>query len=143
VHESLRGGAVKLRVQDDTVELRADELEFAFGGSETGVAELRDHLAVFLNLVRDPLLTGEGLARDLARRLQMLRKEQGRNPAEVLARASVAGLDQNARNLLEPHLERLAFLVRAREVQLVENASPAELWRESDLDGRPIKLALE
>jgi isoleucyl-tRNA synthetase len=143
VHEDFREGTWKLRTEDGTIELERDELEFTFGQSENGVAELRDHLAVFLDLVRDPMLTGEGLARDLARRLQALRKAQGRNPAELLARAFVVGLDDRAKNLLEPHLQRLAFLVRAREVQFPETTLPARQWSQSDLDGRPISLALE
>jgi hypothetical protein len=60
-----------------------------------------------------------------------------------LARAFVVGLDDRAKNLLEPHLQRLAFLVRAREVQFPETTLPARQWSQSDLDGRPISLALE
>ena len=80
--------------------------------------------------------------RDLARRVQALRKEMGFVPTEVLESVHVAELDAESVGLLEPYLEEMAGLVRTRKVYL--NASREEEkdaeWHESELDGKKIFL---
>jgi isoleucyl-tRNA synthetase len=89
---------------------------------------------------RDRGLVAEGLVRDLARRLQALRKEKGFVPTAMLRRASVAGLDPEDLELVRPLVEQMAYLVRVREVELAAEKGKGGGWIESELDGRPIYL---
>lgn len=89
---------------------------------------------------RDTGLVAEGLVRDVARRLQALRKEKGFVPTAMLESASVAGLEDEDLELLKPLTKEIAFLVRVKRVELSGKGGEAEGWAESDLDGRPIYL---
>ncbi len=89
---------------------------------------------------RDSDLIAEGLVRDVARRLQALRKEKGYVPTALLESASVAGLEEEDLQLLEPRRKEVAFLVRVRKVELSAEKGAGKGWSESDLDGRPVFL---
>ena len=88
---------------------------------------------------RDRKLVAEGLVRDLARRLQALRKEKGFVPTAMLGSASVAGLEAEDVEFVEPLKEELAYLVRVKRVDL-STEKPAKGWSEAELDGRPVYL---
>jgi isoleucyl-tRNA synthetase len=111
-------------------------------GGENWVSGQEDDITVFVSGQRDDKLLGEGIMRDLARRVQALRKEMGFVPTEVLESVHIAELDSESVGLLEPYLEEMASLVRARRVYL--NASRNEEkdaeWHESELDGKKIYL---
>ncbi len=100
----------------------------------------KDGVFVALAKTRDPALIAEGLVRDLARRLQALRKERGFVPTELLEAAAVAGLEDEDLALLGPMAKELAFLVRAKRVDLMKERPPSGSWSEEDLDGRPLYL---
>jgi isoleucyl-tRNA synthetase len=88
---------------------------------------------------RDETLLGEGLMRDLARRVQALRKELGYMPTDVLEAVHIAELDDESIGLLEPYLEDMAELVRAKKVYLHGSRGELEAeWHESELDGKKI-----
>ncbi len=89
---------------------------------------------------RDSRLVAEGLVRDVARRLQALRKEMGFVPTAMLRSASVAGLEPEDLALLDPMKEEISFLVRVRGVTLSYERGEGRGWHQSDLDGRPIYL---
>jgi isoleucyl-tRNA synthetase len=78
--------------------------------------------------------------RDVARRLQALRKKRGYSPAAVLAKARVAGLDEETVSMLAPLKKHLAFLVRVKEVEVLAEQTPGGEWEEDELDGRPIYI---
>ena len=103
------------------------------------VAE-RGGVFVALPKERDQKLVAEGLVRDLARRLQALRKEKGFNPTALLDSASVSGLEDEDLGLLEPLRREMAFLVRVKKVELVTGGRKKKGWSESDLDGKTIYL---
>ena len=75
-------------------------------------------LFVALSKARDTRMMAEGLVRDVARRLQALRKERGFVPTAMLGSAAVAGLDEEDLGLLRPLSKELAFLVRVRRVDI-------------------------
>ena len=110
--------------------------------AENWVSSQEDDITVFLSKQRDETLLGEGIMRDLARRVQALRKEMGFVPTEILESVHIAELDVESMGLLERYLEEMAGLVRARKVYL--NASRSEEhdaeWHESELDGKKIYL---
>ena len=89
---------------------------------------------------RDRKLVAEGLARDLARRLQALRKEKGFVPTAMLRSASVAGLEEEDLELVTPLARELAYLVRVKKVELASARGGKKGWTEGELDGRPIFL---
>ncbi len=89
---------------------------------------------------RDDGMVAEGLVRDVARRLQALRKEKGFKPTAILASASISGLEDEDLALLEPKKDEIRFLVRVRKVDLSREKGLPKGWTESDLDGRPVYL---
>jgi isoleucyl-tRNA synthetase len=96
-------------------------------------------LHVFVSGQRDEKLLGEGLMRDLARRVQALRKELGYVPTDFLDAVHITGLDGESIGLLESYLEEMARLVRAEKVYLHRNRGEVEAeWHESELDGKRI-----
>ena len=103
------------------------------------VAE-RGGVFVAIRKERDDKLVAEGLVRDIARRLQALRKESGHVPTALLACARVGGLEDEDLAILEPKKEEIAFLVRVRKVELSGGRVTWSGWKEADLDGRPIYL---
>jgi isoleucyl-tRNA synthetase len=110
-------------------------------GSENWASASEGDLFVFVSGQRDESLLGEGLMRDLARRVQALRKELGYVPTDVLDAVHIAELDDENTELLGSYLEEMAWLVRARKVYLNANRSEVEAeWHESELDGKRIYI---
>ena len=110
-------------------------------GGENWVSSQEEDITVFVSGQRDDKLLGEGIMRDLARRVQALRKEMGFVPTEVLESVHIAELDAESAGLLEPYLEEMAGLVRARKVYLHSKCTEVEAqWHESELDGKKIFL---
>jgi isoleucyl-tRNA synthetase len=110
-------------------------------GGENWVSSQEGDITVFVSGQRDETLLGEGIMRDLARRVQALRKEMGFVPTDVLESVHVAELETENMTLLEPYLEEMAGLVRARKVYLHGSRGEVEAeWHESELDGKKIYL---
>ncbi len=103
----------------------------------------KDGVFVALSKTRDRELMAEGLVRDLARRLQALRKERGYVPTAMLDSAWVCGLDEEDLALAGPLSRELAFLVRARAVNFAREKTDARRWAEEDLDGKPLFLDVQ
>ena len=109
--------------------------------AKTGFPAKKTTITVFLSGQRDDKLLGEGIMRDLARRVQALRKEMGFVPTETLESVHIAELDAESMGLLEPYLAEMAGLVRARKVYLHVTCSEVEAkWHESELDGKKIHI---
>ena len=109
--------------------------------AKTGFHPKIDEVTVFVSGQRDEKLLGEGIMRDLARRVQALRKEMGFVPTEILESVHIAELDAESMGLLEPYLEEMAGLVRARKVYLHSSCKEVDAqWHESELDGKKIYL---
>ena len=102
-----------------------------------------EDIRVFLDVHRDENLLGEGLMRDLARRVQSLRKELGYVPTDVLEAVHIAEVDDESIRLLKPYLKEMEELVRAKNVYL--HASREEVdakWHEHQLDDKKIYIAI-
>jgi isoleucyl-tRNA synthetase len=108
---------------------------------ESWVSSQEDDITVLVSRQRDDKLLGEGVMRDLARRVQALRKELGFVPTETLDSVHIAELDAETIGLLEPYLEEMAGLVRARKVYLNANRIEVDAqWHDSELDGKKIYI---
>ncbi|MGB9684109.1 MAG: isoleucine--tRNA ligase [Candidatus Bathyarchaeales archaeon] len=106
------------------------------GASEKGIS-------VYLDAYRDEGLLGEGLMRDIARRVQSLRKELGYVPTDMLDSVHIAGLDEENMRLLQPYLGEMVELVRAKKVQLHTSLDEVETeWYEYPLDEKKIHIAI-
>ena len=112
-------------------------------GSEW-VSAIESEISIVINGQRDEKLLGEGIMRDLARRVQALRKELGYLPSDVLDGVHIAGLDAESSKLVENYLIEMAELVRTRKVNLhLEVAEVADAdWREAELDGKKISISI-
>jgi len=104
-------------------------------------------MSVLVLTARDRALVGEGLMRDVARRIQALRRDMGLKPTEILDEVYVAGLSGDDMDLLRPYVGELRELVRARQVLLHEGEPEGpELeglsWKEYRVDGRKLKVAI-
>jgi isoleucyl-tRNA synthetase len=107
------------------------------------VSTSEDPIQVLLNIERDENLIGEGLMRDLARRVQALRKELGYVPTDILNTVHIAELDEENIRLLKPYLRDMAELVRAKNVQLHGKREDAKLeWHEYQLDEKKVYIAI-
>ncbi len=134
------GKPVSVETESGVVDVPISTLMFSFQGTGDWEAVARDGILIALEKVRDDELIAEGLLRDVARRLQALRKARGYSPTAVLDRAMVAGLDGEMIGLLEKRASELSFLVRVREVRILAERSVEGEWEEDELDGRPIYI---
>ncbi len=124
-----------------TVEYAQKTPEDASGERWACAAE--DNVQVFLDIHRDEALLGEGLMRDLARRVQSLRKELGYMPTDVLEAVYIAELDNESITLLKPYLKKMDGLVRAKNVQLYSNREEIKAkWHEHQLDDKKVYIAI-
>jgi len=98
---------------------------------------------VLLETSRDKMLVGEGLMRDLARRVQSLRKDLGFSPTDVLSIVYLSGLDLKSTDFLRPHLRTMAGLVRSKEVSIEETCSEVDVdWHDYKLDNNKVSIAI-
>jgi valyl-tRNA synthetase len=99
---------------------------------------------VFLNTHRDERLLGAGLMRDLARRVQALRKELGYMSTDVLRAVYISELDDDSIGLLKSYLSEMKELVRAKDVHLLSRRGEEDVeWHESQLDEKKVSIAIQ
>jgi len=134
------GNTVPVAAKSGRVDVPVGAFELEISAEEGMVAVEKERVFVAIDRKRDEKLVAEGLVRDVARRLQALRKRKGFVPTAVLASASVAGLEPEEVAQLESMRKELAFLVRVKKVDVATEKSHEGDWFEDDLDGRPVYL---
>ncbi len=111
--------------------------------NEGWVSATEDNVQVFLDTQRDESLLGEGLMRDLARRVQALRKELGYMPTDMLEEVNIAELDDENMRLLRPYVREMEELVRTKKINLSNNRDKSSLeWHESQLDDKKVYISI-
>ncbi len=111
--------------------------------SERWTTASDDEIQVFLEKVRDASLEGEGLMRDLARRIQALRKELGFSPTDIVKAVHIAELDQMGMEMLKPYIAEMEELVRAEKVYVHKQQVEIEAkWHENELDKKKVYVAV-
>jgi isoleucyl-tRNA synthetase len=114
-----------------------------YTSKEGWISAADENIQVFLDVHRDEALLGEGLMRDLARRVQSLRKELGYMPTDILEVVHIAELDDESVRLLKPYLKEMEALVRANHVQLhIRREEVKTDWHENQLDDKRVYIAL-
>ena len=128
---SANGTKISLDTNDFIIEFDVQE-GFAFSK--------RNNLIGIISAVRNEELMAKGLMKDLARRLQALRKERGYNPTDILNTASILDLDEESVGMLKNKTEELAFLVRVKSVNFTKTCKK---YKDDDIDGQKIKISVE
>ncbi len=138
-----RGREVTVLLGARTLKLGKQDLLVNFSSDVKHSVVEQEGKVVSLYLERDERLIAQGLVRDLARRMQALRKERGYSPTEILGAAYASELDADQIRTLNKRRKDLAFLVRVKHVRLMKEAEKGVKWQDSELDGRPIKISVE
>lgn len=100
----------------------------------------RDSLIVFVSSARNREMMARGIVRDVARRLQALRKERGYNPTDILDAAYILDLDEESLEMVKERHEELTFLVRVKKIVFEDKAKS---YKDDDLDGQKIRISVE
>jgi isoleucyl-tRNA synthetase len=135
-------GKITLNVLGEKIELDENDLVMKYFPLDGYSSAELDGLIVFISASRSNDLIKMGFLRDLARNLQQLRKEHGRNPTDVLPIAHVARLDESEMEELSQLKDELKFLVRVNEIVFSLNALDGVSYKTIDLDGRQILISI-
>ena len=100
----------------------------------------RGNLIVILSVKRNQEMMAKGLVKDLARRMQTLRKERGYNPTDILDKASILDLDEESLELIKTRVGEISFLVRVKQVDFEESCKE---YKNDDIDGQKIRISVE
>ena len=99
--------------------------------------------SIILDMNRDDALKGEGLMRDLARRVQSLRKDLGFAPTDIVNVVHVADLDPEDIKILSPFIDEMEELVRAKKVNVHQKKIDINAdWNETKLDKKKVHVAV-
>jgi isoleucyl-tRNA synthetase len=123
-------------------ECRQETPEYVKTEAEKWTSATEKDTSVYIDTHRDEKLLGEGLMRDIARRVQSLRKELGYVPTDMLNNVYIAGLDEESIRLLQPYAHEMAELVRSKKVQLQKSREAEAEWHEYQLDEKKIYIAI-
>ncbi len=134
---------VIVKIESSEFKVSRRELEFEYLSDEKYAVAEREDIAVALSVERDLGLVEEGTMRDIARRLQALRKERGYSPTEILDAAYFAGLEPEFAEVVKKREPEFAFLVRVKNVAIVQEDTKGIKWAEAELDGKAFKISVQ
>jgi len=124
----------------EIISLDSEDFIIDFDASENFAMSKRDNYAVFISTSRNKEMMAKGLVKDIARRLQTLRKERGYTPTDVLDVASILDLDEESLEMMKEKAKELAFLVRVKQVNFEESCKE---YKDDDIDGQKIRISVE
>jgi len=127
-------------VNGTKISLDADDFIIEFDVQEGFTFSRRNNLIGIISTERNEELMAKGLIKDLARRLQALRKEMGYNPTDVLNTASILDLDEESLSMIKNKTEELSFLVRVKQVNFTQTCKK---YKDDDIDGQKIRISVE
>ena len=127
-------------IDGEIISLEKEDFVINFDASEEFTVAKRDDYAVFISTSRNKEMMARGLMKDIARRLQTLRKERGHMPTDILDVASILELDEESLEMMKEKAKELAFLVRVKQVNFTDTCKE---YKEDDIDGQKIRIAVE
>ena len=133
-------GKFSFDVDGEKIVLDKEDFVIDFDAADGYAMSQRDDLIVFISTTRNREMMARGLVKDLARRLQTLRKERGYNPTDVLNVASILDLDDESLNMIKEKSDELAFLVRVKKVDFSQSCKQ---YKDDDIDGHKIRISVE
>jgi isoleucyl-tRNA synthetase len=132
-----------ISIDSQEFKLSRKEIEFEFIADDKHAVVEREGYAVALLLERDTELVAEGVMRDIARRLQSLRKERGYRPTDILDAAYLSNLDADLADIVAKKKGELTFLVRVKKIETVDESTKGIKWSEAELDGKAFKMSVQ
>jgi isoleucyl-tRNA synthetase len=127
-------------IEGNQINLETDDFVIDFDAKENFAMAKRDNYIVFISTLRNKEMMARGLVKDIARRIQTLRKERGFNPTDVLDVASILDLDEESLEMIKEKSEDLAFYVR---VKMINFEQTCKEYKEDDIDGQKIRISVE
>ncbi|MBI3639144.1 MAG: isoleucine--tRNA ligase [Thaumarchaeota archaeon] len=140
IDDLLKKGSYTFDLGGNHLVLDKEDFVIDFSEQEKYAMARHESLIVFISTSRNREMMARGMVRDVARRLQVLRKERGYNPTDVLEAAYVLDLDEESLEMIKEKQDDLAFLVR---VKRVEFSDKAKVYKEDDMDGQKIRISVE
>ena len=135
-----KDGKFDFDIDGETISLDSEDFVVDFDANENFAVSKRDNYIVFISTLRNKEMMAKGLVKDVARRLQTLRKERGYNPTDVLEIASILDLDKESLEMVKEKTKDLAFLVRVKQVNFTESCKE---YKDDDIDGQKIRISVE
>ncbi len=133
-------GKYDFDIDGEIITLDKEDFIIDFDATENFAVSKRDDYIVFISTSRNKEMMAKGLVKDIARRLQTLRKERGYNPTDVLDVASILDLEQESLEMIKEKGKELAFLVRVKQVNFTESCKE---YKDDDIDGQKIRISVE
>ena len=127
-------------ISGNKITLDTSDFIVDFGVKDGFAFSKRNNLIVIISTSRNKEMMAKGLVKDIARRLQSLRKERGYNPTEILNRASILNLDEESLEMMRSRAKDLTFLVRVKEVDFDKTCKE---YKDDDVDGMKIQISVE
>ncbi|MGD2106718.1 MAG: isoleucine--tRNA ligase [Nitrosopumilaceae archaeon] len=127
-------------IDGEKINLDSEDFLIDFDAAENYAVSKRDQYVVFISTSRNKEMMARGLVKDVARRIQTLRKERGYNPTDVLNVASILDLDEESLEMIKEKSEDLAFLVRVKTVNFEKTCQE---YKDDDIDGQKIRISVE
>jgi isoleucyl-tRNA synthetase len=140
VDELLQKKTCIFELDNNKIVLDKEDFVIDFMEQDGHAMAKRESLIVFVSTIRNNEMMARGLVRDIARRLQALRKEHGYNPTDVLEAAYILDLDPESLEMVKQKQDELAFLVR---VKRIEFSDKAKTYKDDDIDGQKIRISVE
>jgi len=133
-------GQYNYEIDGEKISLDKEDFTVDFDASEEFAVSKRDNYIVFISTLRNKEMMARGLIKDVARRLQTLRKERKYSPTDILNVASILDLDEESLEMIKEKSEDLAFLVRVKRVNFTESCKE---YKDDDIDGQKIRISVE
>ncbi len=127
-------------IEGTQIVLDTDDFVIDFDADKNYAVAKRENYVVFISTARNKEMMAKGLVKDVARRIQTLRKERGYNPTDVLNVASILDLDEESLEMIKQRSEELAFLVRVKQVNFEKTCKE---YKDDDIDGQKIQISVE
>jgi len=135
-----KDGKYDFNIDGEIISLDNEDFIIDFDADENFALSKRDNYTVLISTSRNREMMAKGLIKDVARRLQTLRKERGYNPTDVLDIASILDLDEESLEMMKGRTDDLAFLVRVKQVNFTESCKK---YKDDDVDGQKIRISVE
>ncbi len=97
------------KIEEEIISLDKQDFIVDYDANENFAVANRDGLIVFISTSRNKEMMAKGLVKDVARRLQTLRKERGYNPTDVLEVASILELDEESLEMIKEKVKNWHF----------------------------------
>jgi len=127
-------------IEGTQIVLDTEDFVIDFDADENYAVAKRENYVVFISTARNKEMMAKGLVKDVARRIQTLRKERGYNPTDVLNVASILDLDEESLEMVKQKEKDLAFLVRVKQVNFEKTCKE---YKDDDIDGQKIRISVE